>query len=49
MKPPKPITDQSFVYVNSTHTDIRERFRRMGWKPPSEKRAPVVPIRKATP
>ena len=48
MTKPKRLTDPTFVYVNSTHTDIRERFRKMGWKPPSElKRAPVLPIRKS--
>jgi hypothetical protein len=49
MTPAKRITDEDFVYVNSARTDIRERFRKLGWKPPSEKRAPVVPIKKARP
>jgi hypothetical protein len=45
LKPTVPITDPAFQYTNATHTDIRERFRKLGWKPPSESRAPVVPIR----
>jgi len=29
MKPTKPITDPTFAYTSSTHTDIRKTFARI--------------------
>jgi len=50
VKPTKPITDPSFAYVSSTNTDLRERFKELGWIPPSKKRpAPVIPISRKAP
>lgn len=49
LEPEIPLHDPSFPYVPAVKTDIRERFKRMGFKPPSERRAPVLPIRKVKP
>lgn len=47
--PPWSILTQPEKYVNAAHTDILQTFRKLGWRPPSEHRAPVLPIRKAKP
>jgi hypothetical protein len=49
MKPTKAITDPTFTYVDSNHTNIRERFNKVRKElkiPPPKQRAEVVPIKK---
>jgi hypothetical protein len=48
-QPSWSILTQPERYVCAAKTDLVASFRKLGWKPPSEHRAPVLPIRKATP
>ena len=34
--PKVPVTAPEFKYINSAQTNVLERFRAMGWVPPSE-------------
>ncbi len=36
MKPSKSILDESFTYVSSAATSVRETWRRFGWRPAFE-------------
>jgi hypothetical protein len=52
MKPPVPIHDPRFVYVDSAHTNIRERFARVRAElakqpPPAANVRPITRERKA--
>ena len=39
-RPSVPMTDPSFVYLNSSQTDVQQTWRRFGWQPSNEQ--PVV-------
>jgi|GEM_PF-2938883 len=36
--PTLPITDARFSYLNSASTDVRQTFKRFGWKEPNRKK-----------
>ena len=49
LDPPISILNPEFRYTKSEHTDLRARFKRMGWRPPSEYRVVPITLRKAKP
>ena len=49
LDPPIPLTNPAFRYTKSEHTDLRARFKKLGFRPPSEFRVVPLPLRKAKP
>ena len=45
--PPWSLLTQPEKYTNAADTDIAATFRKHGFKPPSEHKATIVPIKKA--
>lgn len=42
-----PVTDPRFVYVPSSHSDIRKTFAKLGFVPPSEAKLTGQPLTEA--
>lgn len=45
MKPTIPLTDRRFNYVPAANTDVRELWRKHGWRPKDEQVVQVKPLR----